>query len=534
MQTSSSVAATSPTGIPLADATSSSRYWLLCALLVALASLPVVIGLYPPFIDYPFHLARIDLLSRWSTSDFVREHYEIASLWLPNLSLEMTMLPLARLLPSQWAGVVFICMTFALLLSGTAALHRALFGTHSAWALVASGWLYNWIIFYGFMNYVFGVGIMLWCLAAWIRLSSRAWQARLIAGCALALAVFFCHLLAFFLYTALVAGYELQRAIVRWRTERRLGGSDLVVAAAQFVIPFVVYLAISPVRSATTHRFIYDLGAKFASPIVTLTSGNLIVDLITLVLLTIGAIMVVRSAKVELASQFIGPLIGLAVLFLMAPLTVTRPGPAYVDVRIPMAALFVLIAATRITFKSDQTARLAAGVFAVYLLIKIAVLSVAAAQYRQLVHEHFAAFERIEPQSTLFAVRQRVDDTWFRRFYIDRLVSPRHIDALAAMQRDVFVPALYTVPGGQPIRVRAKFRALKKAQGDQPVEVRNERELAQTLADFAQLQRAASPHRSAYVLMQDRAAPLAFPPGVEEIASGPGFRLVRIVRGQPD
>ena len=281
-----------------------STYWALCAALVALASIPLVLGVYPPFIDYPFHLARIAMLSDWNASAFVREHYEIPSLLLPNLSLELVMLPLSKLMPAEVAGVVFIALMFALILSGTAALHRALFGMRSLWPLIAAAWLYNWIVFYGFMNYVFGIGVLLWCLTAWLRMAERAWWVRLLAGVCLAVVLFFCHLVAFILYAFAIAGYELQGLIMTWRRERRLDLLRVVVGAAQFVPALILYIAVSPTKSTTTRAFIYDFTGKAASLLVSLTSGNAMVDLLTIALLVLAVAAAIRWATLEIAPRF--------------------------------------------------------------------------------------------------------------------------------------------------------------------------------------------------------------------------------------
>jgi hypothetical protein len=65
--------------------------------------------------------------------------------------------------------------------------------------------------------------------------------------------------------------------------------------------------------------------------------------------------------------------------------------------------------------------------------------------------------------------RQGLDDSWVRRFYIDRLESPRHVNTLAASDGEIFTPAIFTAPGGQLIRARDHFQRLKVAQGDGPV-----------------------------------------------------------------
>ena len=71
------------------------------------------------------------------------------------------------------AGQVFTIAAFVLILSGTLALNRALFGYWSALPLVAAPLLYNGVLLVGVMNYVFGIGLALWALAAWVALRER-------------------------------------------------------------------------------------------------------------------------------------------------------------------------------------------------------------------------------------------------------------------------------------------------------------------------------------------------------------------------
>lgn len=57
-------------------------------------------------------------------------------------------------------------MTFLLLLTGPMAVHRTLSARWSAWPLVGGLFIYNGFLFVGLMNYLFGVGLAVWGLAA--------------------------------------------------------------------------------------------------------------------------------------------------------------------------------------------------------------------------------------------------------------------------------------------------------------------------------------------------------------------------------
>src|SRR4051812_37805045 len=301
------------------------------------------------------------------------------------------------------------------------------------------------------------------------------------------------------------------------------------MGAAVCARSFILNVASSPTHSPPTRAVIYDFPGEFAWLLVTFTSGNMLVDVLTIVLFVTASVIAFRWAKIEFSTRFVGAFIGLTVAFLLAPRAVQHPGPAYVDVRVPIALMFTAIAATRVTFSSLALARGAVWTFAGYLAVKVAVLSVAALEHKQLVQRYLAAYSHMENHSTLFAARERLDDTWFRRFYSDRLASPTHVYALAAIRRDIFVPAIYTVPGGQPIKVRERFQPLKAAQGDEPVEVRDASDLARLISKFTTLQRDTAPGKSAYLLIQDRATQLALPASSQVVAAGAGFRLVKIV-----
>jgi hypothetical protein len=98
-----------------------------------------------------------------------------------------------------------------LILSGTLALNRRLYGHWSVMPMIAFPLLYNNVFLVGTMNYVFGIGLALWALAAWIWLRERSLVARLGVSALFVLALFVCHLFAVGLYGLGVLSVELLR-----------------------------------------------------------------------------------------------------------------------------------------------------------------------------------------------------------------------------------------------------------------------------------------------------------------------------------
>src|SRR5678815_4303377 len=107
---------------------------------------------------------------------------------------------LARLVNVYLAGQIFLVAMFALIISGVVVLNRALVGRFSVLPLLAIPLLYNYVFLVGLTNYIFGIGVALWTLAAWISTRERAWPIRFVLSTASIVVLFFCHLSALGIY----------------------------------------------------------------------------------------------------------------------------------------------------------------------------------------------------------------------------------------------------------------------------------------------------------------------------------------------
>ena len=506
-------------------ASSAVRIWLACLGLLSIAAVPILINQHPPLVDYPWHVARVVALAQWRESPFVQEHFQLSSLLVPNLGLEITVLPLLKVLPLAAAMDVFLIACFTLILGGTVALHRVLHRSWSWWPLVAAVFLYNWILLYGFLGYVLGIGLFLCATAAWLALRDHPWWLRLLVGSAFSIALFFVHMITLGLYAVAVAGYELQRALVEpRRLEAKL--AELAVGAGQFVLPLILFMAASPTRVVVGGSWVYKLFEKFASPLATLTIGHFGMDVATLAGLGIAAAIVLRYGRIRIAGEF-GLALGLLVLaFLALPHAMNWVG--LVDVRVPAALLFAFIAALRIEFRSLRAAWALAFVFAAIFIARVGISAVQWAQFDELSDAYRTALAAMKPESTLFLVKQSVPHSWARRIYVDRVLYPGHA-ALAVLEQPIFYTAGFIERGQQPIEVRERFGPLKDYQRDGGISVADEGELRRVVDHVAELQRGADPSESAYLLLVDRGVrPLDLPKDLGVVAAGPGFRLLEV------
>ena len=97
---------------------------------------------------------------------------------LPNLAQDLIVPPLAQLMPLDMASKLFLVAIFGLIAGGTIWLNRVATGAWRMWPLLAFLLLYNRMFLWGFLNYLFGIGVALAGTALWLALEARALVAQ--------------------------------------------------------------------------------------------------------------------------------------------------------------------------------------------------------------------------------------------------------------------------------------------------------------------------------------------------------------------
>src|SRR6266700_6360992 len=134
--------------------------------LTLLISIPIWTHPLPPLSDYVNHLARMQVIADLNANRSIATFYELNWQVIPNLAMDIIVSPLARVVNVYLAGQIFLVSTFVLIISGTLALNRVLVGRVTVLPLFAIHLLYNYIFLFGLMNFIFGIGVAIWALAA--------------------------------------------------------------------------------------------------------------------------------------------------------------------------------------------------------------------------------------------------------------------------------------------------------------------------------------------------------------------------------
>jgi len=428
------------TGEDAATARSSAgRFALAFVILFALSCVPLLLTSLPPLLDYPNHLARMHLLPHLPDAALAR-YYIVDWAPIPDLAMDGIVPFLAQVMPLDWAGKLFIALTFLLLAGGTAAIHRAVFGRWSLWPLLAFLLLYTRLLLWGFMGYLFGCGLALACFAAWIALGRRHWLVRLVLGTVFAVAVYFAHLLAFGMYAVMVAAYEFGQI----RLQRKSIGAamrDLVIGG----LPFVPALALMA-QNSSTGRIIYAHPLRKLDLLFSVFDNySRPFDVACFVLIVVAVAVAYWRRWVKLSPAMVLPLLGLVAVYIAMPTQLFTA--AGVDRRIPMMMFLLLFGSTTWQARAARIEpRFMAGVallFAVRLIVIAAIWFQAGRLYAQLI----PGLDTL-PRGSCVAVA-------FGKDSIQVAKAPlTHFPTLAVIRRDALVPTIFHYKLQQPIALQ--------------------------------------------------------------------------------
>ena len=467
----------------LTDPITARRAAMACVLMWLVAVAPLVFATYPLLHDYPSHLARIHILVHWHASPALQRWYDLHAFLLPNMGMDLLAWALAQLVPVDVAGRLVIAASLGTILSGCLVLHRHLHGAYACWPLVAAVFLYNRVFLFGFLNYLLGVGLLLWATGLWIAWRSAAPWRRFLWGTGWAVVLFFCHLAALGVYAVILVGYEVQRSATTARISWQLAGRDLLVSAATFILPVWLFLWSSTAVAVggTGEAFRDTAHLRVWKPLTAyqaVMAGQPFLDTVLLAALAVGSVTVVIDGRLRVAKAMYGPLALLLVTYLVMPFHAL--GVAYADSRLPVAILMVVIGSTHLSLRRRTANRaLLAGLVAV-LVVRMLVLATEWQRDERVTRVLVTAFAALPPGGILFAASEAPPPTYAYGFMDLLFLRPplNHVTGLATLQQPIFVPVIFANRSQQPITVRSRYAALYAFQEQNPLPVASAADLA--------------------------------------------------------
>ncbi len=436
----------------------SLRGWHIAAIhavLIAVVLAPMAVAQYPPLVDYPNHLARIHILSALGDDPVLREIYAANWSLVPNLAMDFLLVPLAKLVPIHLLGRLFVILTLAMFVGGAYTLHRVIQGRTGLWPAVTLLFLYNKVLAWGFLNYLFGAGIYLFAFAGWIWVrESWRWGPRIAVFSAVAVALFFTHMFALGVYALSIGGYELGRSLRRRQQPWPDHLADWSRAGAQFVVPAGLWLISSTGTGGGGITF-----GGVGSKIVALASMTIFHDLTVgvasfffVAVLVIGGVLT-RSFRLQPAMA--APLIVLGIATLAMPVWLF--GSWAVDIRLPPVLAALAVASVRFERRRRMFADVMLMVGAMLLVMKLYSIAGMVPRHDRRVAELRAAVAASVPKGAalLNAADFPYNDPAFR---LEFSQIYHHLAAYTVIDGSLFLPFLFTDREKQPLAVTRRYR----------------------------------------------------------------------------
>lgn len=417
--------------------------------IAALILLPLVYVVLPPLQDYPNHLARMHAIAVLDHDPLLSRFYGVEWSLIPNLVMDLIVPPLTRYMTVYAAGRVFIGLTFLLLLSGPMVLHRALFGRWSAWPLVGGLFIYNGFLFVGLMNYLFGVGLAVWGLAAMVALRERSLLLRMVVSAVLTLALYVCHLYAVGVYGLGLLGFEAWRLGMTRPFLWRRAALDLVAFTLPFV-PLAVLLLWSPTWGLVG-EYTWEPQGKMDGVWTLFSVYSDLADFAVLGMAAVAFGMALRRRLLAIHPAGLVILVLGSAVFLLMPRQLF--GSWMADQRLTIAILYLVVGFIHLepTGASQRSVKFA--VFVALIAVRVVDVSANWLQLSDALLDVRRAVRVIPAGSRVLVAK--ADESSGSNAANGALY---HSGSLATIERAALVSRNFTVEGKQVLRVRAPYR----------------------------------------------------------------------------
>lgn len=414
-------------------------------LVAALVVLPLVYTLVPPLEDYPNHLARMYALSSLPGNGFLNGFYTIEWAAIPNLIMDLTVPPLVPFFGVYTAGRIFIGLTLLLMLLGPMALHRSVYGRWSPWPLVGGLFVYNGFLFVGLMNYLFGVGLAVFGLAAWIGLENRSAFLKIVVSFAFCAGLYVCHLSALGLYGLAIASFE------GWRIWSRKSWRPGALAASALTLglpflPFFVLLVRSPTWGLS-HDVTWQAQGKLDALTMMMSVYSDLTDIPFLVLLALAAYFGIHRKLVKIHPAGIVVAIVLSLAFFAMPRQAF--GSWMADQRLVVGIFFMSLGFISVDLRRLEHNHAFLAICLVAVAFRVVDVSVNWAAISQPMMELRNSIRSMAPGSRLLVTQADETD---QGVAIEAALS--HAPNLAVIERSALVSRLFIVPGKQILHAR--------------------------------------------------------------------------------
>jgi hypothetical protein len=308
------------------------------------------------------------------------------------------------------------------------------------------------------MNYIFGMGLALWAMTAWVKLREHHPVIRLTVSLLFVLGLFFCHLFAVGVYGLGLAAFETSRLIDQYRsraTRTSSAGAKLwplldYVATGLPFLPVLPLLMMSPTWGLRA-SFVWELNGKLDGLLYVIEVYSHFAALLLTGIVAFAAGFGLRHRALQFHSTGWALLIIGSIVYLAMPRIIFETYMA--DQRLPISLAFMVIACAHLNLGHDYVRRGFATVLVLLLAIRVFEVQNVWADASKTIESFRDSVRLIERGSKIlvaYADPDAGDDT--------KDLVLVHAACSAIIERSALVTTAFTVKGKQILEVREPYR----------------------------------------------------------------------------
>ena len=409
----------------------------------------------PAMSDYPAHVSALYVQMHGAHDPSLSRFYQTQWDLVPDLASEILVPLFAVVVPFLVSVKLFVSLGLLMWVAAPIAIHYALYRRLGVAALAGALFAYNAAFMWGFINFYFAIGLALIVFAAWIATEKYAGVFRTLGFAFATLVLYFSHALGVLLLALLLLFFEMMPA----EDGRRGGLSRRIGVVAAVLAPAMAFFFFLRPHAVDSHKFNINIVGSFPARLAAIMQDQF--DTAAYVPLAILVVLVLAgfwTKRISLHPRMIAVLSALLVFCIFAPSS--AGGGWGTHIRFPAVLCLLFFAAMEVRLEQRQIAALAALVAGLALFNAATLYRDWRGQDRQIA-ELREATNAIAPGRALFTALdvEAVGEADTRPY--------RHLAEYAIMDRQVFVPLMFTTRGQHVVHIQAAYEPIAALSSEQ-------------------------------------------------------------------
>jgi len=436
--------------VRLPEAGTPDRWHLVAVVLVSIVFLfPIWFTGYPPLLDWPNHLARAYVLAWYAKVPEFQNAFEVRWEVLPNLGVDILGTLLLRWLPYSLASKTILSLALLLFVAGCISVSLGFHQRVSLTTVIALYFAYNFMFFYGFVNYALGIGLFLLTYGYWLQSDHSPSTKRLFHLTLLGVCCFFSHISAF-VFLILVLGTHVVVSLV----QRKLTLTRMANVAASVALPTVLFAIYNLKYSERANSLVLrweGIQSKLKGFAYLFASYDFGVDVLFAGLLLLLLLLRLRSLPVKPHS--VGAVVGFVYLlsFLAFP-TAGYVGTWAIDRRFVVPAVVVTLLAVGVPHFPLRKNLILLALTTTLVIARVAWIWSQWLPLSESIHQQVNLFQQMFSRGDwIYPVMML--DRQDKRSWVKQMAFG-HVICYAVITRSAITPSLFAYEGQQPIKFR--------------------------------------------------------------------------------